>query len=286
MAARCPRGTRPSPWPTIPFRTWSRRAARRAVPADGSHAAAGGSTSFSRAAGSAGARSAAPPPEPPLIGDRAGSGVGIGSGIGNRGSRRRGRGEVREVACAGDWLWGMKWASRFSGTWDLLRATKPAGILAPRRALSRGSLSFCGCALQSERTRHDDLAQGDALEPHAHERLREAYTHHGDRVLAYLDTGTLPEPAPIEGDGGNALSQGWLGDLRQRHPARRARRRHERRLAHLLRRTERRILPLRDLAAAVAAAGGREGVAVGLQLEHPEVRALVARGRERPAVSR
>jgi len=56
-----------------------------------------------------------PPPAPgpsrrgtgaALIGDRAGSGVGIGSGIGEKECWRRGRGDVRKFARAGDWVRG------------------------------------------------------------------------------------------------------------------------------------------------------------------------------------
>jgi hypothetical protein len=65
-----------------------------------------------------------------------------------------------------------------------------------------------GAFMQAART---ILAQGEKLEPHAHARLQEAYAHHGYRVLTYLNTGIIPEPATIQGDGGNALRQGWLG---------------------------------------------------------------------------
>ncbi len=87
-------------------------------------------------------------------------------------------------------------------------ASFPDGVNAERmRDLGHVSMGL-GAFMQAART---ILAQGDELEPHAYERLREAYAHHGYRVLAYLDTGTIPEPAPVEGDGGTALRQGWLG---------------------------------------------------------------------------
>src|SRR5690606_8496087 len=55
------------------------------------------------------------------------------------------------------------------------------------------------------------LAQGEGLEPHAYDRLREAYAYHGSRVLAYLQTGVIPEPDTIQGDGGGVLNQAWFG---------------------------------------------------------------------------
>jgi hypothetical protein len=55
------------------------------------------------------------------------------------------------------------------------------------------------------------LAQGDALEQHAYDRLHAAYAHHGDRVLTYLNTGSIPAPVPTQGDGGGSLNQAWFG---------------------------------------------------------------------------
>lgn len=84
----------------------------------------------------------------------------------------------------------------------------PDGVNAERmRDLGHVSMGL-GAFMQAART---ILAQKDVLEPHAYARLREAYAHHGDRVLAYLNTGTVPEPAPVQGDGGGALRQSWLG---------------------------------------------------------------------------
>jgi hypothetical protein len=54
-------------------------------------------------------------------------------------------------------------------------------------------------------------AQGVPLAPHVRDRLRAAYAHHGDRVLAYLETGVIPAPTPTQGDGGGALRQAWFG---------------------------------------------------------------------------
>lgn len=84
----------------------------------------------------------------------------------------------------------------------------PNGVNAERmRDLGHVSMGL-GAFLQAART---VLAQGDELEPHAHDRLHAGYAHHGSRVLAYLDTGLIPEPEPLQGDGGTALRQGWLG---------------------------------------------------------------------------
>jgi hypothetical protein len=55
------------------------------------------------------------------------------------------------------------------------------------------------------------LAQGDVLEPHAYDRLRAGYAHHGDRVLAYLITDVIPPPTTARGDGGGSLNQAWFG---------------------------------------------------------------------------
>lgn len=84
----------------------------------------------------------------------------------------------------------------------------PDGVNAERmRDLGHVSMGL-GAFMHAART---VLAQGDTLEPHAYARLREGYAHHGFRVLTYLNTGTIPEPATLQGDGGNALKQGWLG---------------------------------------------------------------------------
>jgi hypothetical protein len=87
-------------------------------------------------------------------------------------------------------------------------ASFPNGVNAERmRDLGHVSMGL-GAFMQAART---ILAQGDELEPHAYARLREAYAHHGYRVLTYLDTGTIPEPATMKGDGGSSLRQAWLG---------------------------------------------------------------------------
>lgn len=84
----------------------------------------------------------------------------------------------------------------------------PDGVNAERmRDLGHVSMGL-GAFMHAART---VLEQGDVLEPHAYARLREAYGHHGFRVLTYLETGTIPEPDTIQGDGGNALKQGWFG---------------------------------------------------------------------------
>lgn len=84
----------------------------------------------------------------------------------------------------------------------------PDGVNAERmRDLGHVSMGL-GAFMHAART---ILAQGESLEPHAHDRLREAYAHHGSRVLAYLETGVFPEPEPINGDGGGAIKQAWFG---------------------------------------------------------------------------
>ena len=58
------------------------------------------------------------------------------------------------------------------------------------------------------------IARGDTLEPEAYVRLRAAYALHAKRVLAYKSTGVIPKPAPVRGDGGGSLNQGWYGARR------------------------------------------------------------------------
>jgi len=84
----------------------------------------------------------------------------------------------------------------------------PDGVNAERmRDLGHVSMGL-GAFMHAART---ILAQGDDLETHAFSRLREAYSHHGDRVLAYLETGVIPDPDTIQGDGGGSLNQAWFG---------------------------------------------------------------------------
>ncbi|MBN2803367.1 MAG: hypothetical protein JXR91_09755 [Deltaproteobacteria bacterium] len=84
----------------------------------------------------------------------------------------------------------------------------PDGVNAERmRDLGHVSMGL-GAFMHAART---VLAQGEILEPHAYDRLREAYAHHGNRVLVYLQTGVIPDPNTIQGDGGGALKQGWFG---------------------------------------------------------------------------
>lgn len=58
------------------------------------------------------------------------------------------------------------------------------------------------------------VAHGDALERSAYDRLRAGYALHAKRVLAYKSTGATPPPTTVNGDGGGALNQGWLGARR------------------------------------------------------------------------
>jgi hypothetical protein len=54
-------------------------------------------------------------------------------------------------------------------------------------------------------------AQGNTLEAHARDRLRAAYAHHAQRVLAYMNTGVIPAPTTARGDGGDAYMMAWFG---------------------------------------------------------------------------
>jgi hypothetical protein len=84
----------------------------------------------------------------------------------------------------------------------------PDGVNAERmRDLGHVSMGL-GAFMHAARTIR---AQNETIEPHAWARLREAYAHHGNRVLAYLQTGVIPAPNTVQGDGGGALKQGWLG---------------------------------------------------------------------------
>jgi hypothetical protein len=87
----------------------------------------------------------------------------------------------------------------------------PDGVNAERlRDLGHVNMGI-GAFLQGART---IVAQGDTLEPHAYARLLTGYAHHGDRTLAYLQTGTIPTPDTYRGDGGNVIKQAWLGACR------------------------------------------------------------------------
>lgn len=55
------------------------------------------------------------------------------------------------------------------------------------------------------------VARGEALEPHARDRLRAAYAHHAQRVLAYINTGVIPAPGTARGDGGESYLMAWIG---------------------------------------------------------------------------
>lgn len=48
----------------------------------------------------------------------------------------------------------------------------------------------------------------------AYERLLAAYAYHAQRVLVYEQTGTIPAPVPVNGDGGGARFQGYHGAQR------------------------------------------------------------------------
>lgn len=55
------------------------------------------------------------------------------------------------------------------------------------------------------------LAHGDTLEQHAYDRLHAAYALHAHRVLTYKNTGSMPAPVTVKGDGGGSLNQSWRG---------------------------------------------------------------------------
>jgi len=87
----------------------------------------------------------------------------------------------------------------------------PDGVNAERlRDLGHVNMGI-GAFLQAARTL---VAQGETLEPHAYARLLTGYAHHGDRTLAYLETGTIPTPDTYRGDGGSVTKQAWLGACR------------------------------------------------------------------------
>jgi hypothetical protein len=54
-------------------------------------------------------------------------------------------------------------------------------------------------------------AQGDTLEAQAYDRLRAAYAHHGQRVLAYINTGVIPAPTTVRADTGTGGLVAWFG---------------------------------------------------------------------------
>lgn len=55
------------------------------------------------------------------------------------------------------------------------------------------------------------LAHGDTLDRDAYDRLRAGYALHAKRVLAYKNTGVIPTPNTVNGDGGGAMNQAWFG---------------------------------------------------------------------------
>lgn len=106
--------------------------------------------------------------------------------------------------------WGGNWgASQINGDFTPVDPSLfPDGVNAERtRDLAHVSMGL-GAWIHGART---IVAQGDELEPHAYDRLRAAYAHHGDRVLAYLDTGVIPAPDTERGDGGDAVAMSWFG---------------------------------------------------------------------------
>lgn len=54
-------------------------------------------------------------------------------------------------------------------------------------------------------------AQGEQLEQHAYDRILAGWGYHASRVLAYLQTGTVPAPAPLQSEeGGAQFRQGFF----------------------------------------------------------------------------
>ncbi len=108
--------------------------------------------------------------------------------------------------------WGGEWgASAHQINTDLTPirpAQFPNGTNAERtRDLSHVSMGL-GAFMHGART---ILAQGDTLEAPARDRLHAAYAHHAQRVLAYMNTGTIPAPTPVRGDGGDGYLMAWFG---------------------------------------------------------------------------
>jgi hypothetical protein len=84
----------------------------------------------------------------------------------------------------------------------------PNGTNAERtRDLSHVSMGL-GAWMHGARTIR---AQGETLEAQAFDRLRAGYAHHAKRVLAYLNTGTIPAPTAVRGDGGDGYLMAWFG---------------------------------------------------------------------------
>lgn len=54
-------------------------------------------------------------------------------------------------------------------------------------------------------------AQGEQVEQHAYDRLLTGYSYHGTRVLGYLQTGSVPSPAPLKIDTSPDKLQAWYG---------------------------------------------------------------------------
>lgn len=54
-------------------------------------------------------------------------------------------------------------------------------------------------------------AQGEQVEQHAYDRLLAGYSYHGSRVLTYLQTGSVPAPAPKSIDSSPDKLQAWYG---------------------------------------------------------------------------
>lgn len=106
--------------------------------------------------------------------------------------------------------WGGTWgATQINSDFTPIQPARfPNGTNAERtRDLAHVSMGLGGW-LHGARTIR---AHGDQLEPHAYDRLSAAYAHHGHRVLTYLNTGVIPEPATTRGDGGDAYTQAWFG---------------------------------------------------------------------------
>ena len=106
--------------------------------------------------------------------------------------------------------WGGNWgAAQINDDYSPVDPSDfPDGTNAERmRDLGHVSMST-GAWMHGART---ILAQGEVLEPQAYDRLREGYAYHGARALEFLNTGTIPPPVPVRGDGGGAIQTGWFG---------------------------------------------------------------------------
>ncbi len=105
--------------------------------------------------------------------------------------------------------WGDNWGGQINDDYTL-KSSLPIvdGINAERlRDLAHVNMSY-GAWVSAARTIQ---AQGEQLEQHAYDRILTGWSYHADRVLAYLETGTVPDPSPLNAiEGGAQFKQGFF----------------------------------------------------------------------------